>query len=260
MTDPRQLPAPLWVLMYHSVAYTSPDPYRITVTPDRLHQQLTWLRRRGLRGVSVGELLRARAAGRAARLVGLTFDDGYRDFVETAVPLLRAHGCTATVFALPGLLHRSNSWDADGPRKRLLNAEGIRAAAEAGMEVGSHGMTHASLRRADPGTLRREVAESRARLEEITGAPVHGFCYPYGDVDLTAAEAVREAGYHYACAVSPGRLTGQYALPRVHVGERDGARRLAWKRRLHPLRRRRVPALPELPAAAETAGVRGGRP
>jgi peptidoglycan/xylan/chitin deacetylase (PgdA/CDA1 family) len=63
--------------MYHSVADCTDDPYRITVTPERLDGQLAWLRRRGLTGVSVTDLLTARARGESHGLVGLTFDDGY---------------------------------------------------------------------------------------------------------------------------------------------------------------------------------------
>ncbi|MDT0318140.1 polysaccharide deacetylase family protein [Streptomyces millisiae] len=240
MAHDANAPAPLWLFMYHSVAYTSPDPYRITVTPDRLYQQLAWLRRRGLRGVSVSELLRAHEVGRAERLVGLTFDDGYKDFLDYAVPLLRGHNCTATVFALPGRLHGSNAWDADGPRKRLLNADGIRAAAAAGMEIGSHGLRHLALTSLDDAALEREITHSRDLLREITGRSVAGFCYPYGAVDTRVADAVRAAGYSYACAVKPGSLTGRYALPRIHMGESDGPLRMRLKRRLHPLRRRGV--------------------
>ncbi|MEV1009336.1 polysaccharide deacetylase family protein [Streptomyces sp. NPDC049881] len=231
---------PLWVLMYHSVDYAESDPYRITITPDRLREQLVWLRRRGLRGVSMSHLLRARAAGRADRLVGLTFDDGYRDFLDYAVPLLRGHGCTATVFVLPGRLGGSNAWDAEGPRKRLLNADGIRAAAEAGMEIGSHGLAHVSLPALPDDELEHEIRHSRALLRDITGGDVPGFCYPYGAVDQRVADAVRDAGYAYACAISPGALTGRWALPRVHVGESDSARRLRIKHWLHPIRRRAV--------------------
>ncbi|ONK12764.1 polysaccharide deacetylase family protein [Streptomyces sp. MP131-18] len=249
-------PGPLWLLMYHSVAYADHDPYRITVTPDRLHSQLGWLRRRGLRGVSVGELLRARAAGRAARMVGLTFDDGYRDFLDTALPLLRGHGCTATVFVLPGRLHGSNAWDADGPRKRLLNADGIKAVAAAGMEIGSHGMRHVSLQGAADDVLEREVVDSRRRLTDLTGVPVQGFCYPYGAVDRRALAAVEDAGYGYGCAISPGRLTGRFALPRVHIGERDTGLRMRLKQALHPVRRRKVPPLPAPAAPAEPIEAR----
>ncbi|MFE0888711.1 polysaccharide deacetylase family protein [Streptomyces rochei] len=224
--------------MYHSVGDRSEDPYRITVTPERLDAQLGWLRRRGLRGVSVAGLLAARDRGEDRGLVGLTFDDGYADFVTHALPCLRRHGCGATLFVLPGRLGADNAWDPLGPRKPLLTADGIRHAAAEGVEIGSHGLTHVDLTTADDATLKAETAESRALLTELTGTPVTGFCYPYGTVDARAAEAVRAAGYAYACAIDPGPLTGPHALPRVHVGERDTAVRLLLKTRLHRLRRR----------------------
>ncbi|MFI0811126.1 polysaccharide deacetylase family protein [Streptomyces echinatus] len=237
-------PGPVpWIAMYHSVGDRTDDPYRITVTPGRLDGQLRWLRRRGLRGVSVAELLAARARGEGRDLVGLTFDDGYADFLDNALPLLRRWECTATLFVLPGRFGGDNAWDPLGPRKPLLTADGIRRAAAAGVEIGSHGLTHVDLTRADDALLRAETAESRAVLEELTGAPVTGFCYPYGTVDRRAVEAVRSAGYHYACAIDPGELNGTHVLPRVHVGQNDTAVRLVLKRRLHRLRRRPVEGL-----------------
>ncbi|MFG2192380.1 polysaccharide deacetylase family protein [Streptomyces sp. NPDC048639] len=246
------MPAEPWLLMYHSVTGCTEDPYRITVTPDRLRRQLRWLAGRGLRGVGVAELLRERAAGRGSRLVGLTFDDGYTDFTENAVPLLREHGFRATVFVLPGRLGGDNAWDPLGPRKPLLTEAGIRAAAGAGMEVGSHGMLHVSLPEADDSTLLEEIARSRELLGGITGRPVEGYCYAYGHVDARAAAAVRSAGYDYACAIDPGPLTGPYALPRIHVGDRDTSLRLTVKRLLHPVRRR---AMPVATADAQVAGA-----
>ncbi|MEU9100396.1 polysaccharide deacetylase family protein [Streptomyces sp. NPDC048361] len=231
--------------MYHSVSHTADDPYHITVSPPRFERQLRWLRRHGLTGVSMAELLRARAAGTARGLVGLTFDDGYADFTSEALALLRRHECTATVFVLPGLLGATNEWDPLGPRRPLLDERGIQQAATWGMEVASHGLRHVDLVNADEDTLRREIHESRRLLKELTGHDVRGFCYPYGAVDVRAADAVRAAGYQYACAIDPGPLTGRYALPRVHVGERDTAWRLQLKRSLHRWRREEPTDLPE---------------
>lgn len=246
-TEPERAPARaarrhLWMLMYHSVTVTAADPYNITVTPDRLRTHLDWLRARGLRGVSAAELLAAHDAGDAGGLVALTFDDGYTDFTRNALPLLRRHGFTATVFVLPGRLGGENEWDELGPRRELLDEAGIRAAADAGMEIGSHGLLHRALPDLDDATLRAETADSRARLAELTGREPAGFCYPYGTVDERSVTAVRDAGYAYACAIDPGPLTGRYALPRVHVGQSDGTARLRLKRLLHPLRRRPVEA------------------
>ncbi|MFJ9706814.1 polysaccharide deacetylase family protein [Streptomyces sp. NPDC101234] len=232
-----------WVAMYHSVGDCSDDPYRVTVTPGRLEKQLRWLRRRGLRGVSVTELLAARARGEGRRLVGLTFDDGYADFLDHALPLLDRWGCGATLFVLPGRLGGDNAWDPLGPRKPLLTADAIRRAAAGGVEIGAHGLTHVDLTKADADTLRAETAESRSLLEDLIQSPVDGFCYPYGTVDRRAVDAVRDAGYGYACAIDPGDLNGVHALPRVHIGEHDHAVRLFLKYRLHRLRRRPVEGL-----------------
>ncbi|MEU8968468.1 polysaccharide deacetylase family protein [Streptomyces monashensis] len=240
----RTRPGPVpWIAMYHSVGDCSDDPYRITVSPDRLERQLRWLRRQGLRGVSVSELLAARSRGEGRYLVALTFDDGYADFLDNALPVLARWDCTATLFVLPGRLGGVNTWDPLGPRKRLLTAAGVRRAADAGVEIGSHGLTHRDLTRADDAQLRDETAESRALLADLTGAEVTGFCYPYGTVDRRAVEAVRAAGYGYACAIDPGGLSGPHVLPRVHVGQNDSAVRLLLKYRLHRLRRRPVAGL-----------------
>jgi peptidoglycan/xylan/chitin deacetylase (PgdA/CDA1 family) len=262
----RPARAPEWIAMYHSVTRVGDDPYRITVTPERLDDQLGRLRRRGSRAVSMRELMAARARGRARGLVALTFDDGYADFLDHALPVLRRHGCGATLFVLPGRLGGDNAWDPLGVRKPLLTAEGVRAAAAAGVEIGSHGLTHLDLTRVDDAVLRAETRDSLRRLEELTGTEVLGFCYPYGTVDARVVAAVGAAGYRYGCAIAPGALVGDLALPRVHIGQQDTGARWEAKRLLSPWRRpmpgrtvRAPGALPTADAPARTP-VRGRRP
>ncbi|MER5551838.1 polysaccharide deacetylase family protein [Streptomyces sp. NPDC002793] len=226
-----------WILTYHSVSDPTDDPYGITVSADRLDEQLTWLRRRGLRGVGMSALLRARAAGERG-LVGLTFDDGYADFLGEALPVLLAHRCTATVFVLPGRPGGSNDWDPLGPRRPLLTEEGVRGVASAGMEVGSHGMLHRDLTVLSDEELRQETWGSRDALHHVLGQPPAGFCYPYGTADRRVVESVREAGYAYGCALVPGPLAGPLALPRTHVSHADRGVRLRAKEVRHRLRTR----------------------
>jgi peptidoglycan/xylan/chitin deacetylase (PgdA/CDA1 family) len=223
------------VLMYHSVSPYDSDPYLVTVSPSVFERQLRWLRRRGLRGVSVAELLAARAAGGGHGLVGLTFDDGYSDFLRYALPALTRHGFTATVFVLAGRLGGTNSWDAAGPRKPLMTARQVRQAAEAGMEIGSHGLRHVSLPSAGGAALTAETENSRAVLQAASGQPVAGFCYPYGDADGRVVAAVRAAGYSYGCAIWRAAYTGQHALPRIYVGDADSSWRLWAKGLRHRL-------------------------
>ncbi|GLF94348.1 polysaccharide deacetylase family protein [Streptomyces yaizuensis] len=231
-----------WILMYHSVADPRDDPYGIVVAPDRLDRQLRALTRMGLTGVGVGTLLRARAQRRDRGLVGLTFDDGYTDFTEAALPVLRRYGCTATLFVLPGRLGGRNDWDPEGPRRPLVDQRGIAAAVAAGTEIGSHGLYHVDLTAVADGLLHEETRRSRGWLRELTGTEPEGFCYPYGTVDRRVRAAVRDAGYAYACAIRPAPLVAAdvpvgepYALPRTHVSQADGALRLRVKRLRHRL-------------------------
>ncbi|MEU9212600.1 polysaccharide deacetylase family protein [Streptomyces sp. NPDC048415] len=229
--------------MYHSVSDCTEDPFNVTVSPARLDSQLAWLRGRGLRGVCVRVLLDARARGEERGLVGLTFDDGYADFLTTALPVLRRWQCGATVFPVVGRLGGENDWEVSGPRKRLLDADDIRHLVAAGVEVASHGLAHIDLTRVPDDVLHAEVHGSRALLAEITGHEIQGFCYPYGSVDARVRAAVQGAGYRYACAVAPGpENAGDLALPRLHIGQADTALRLEMKRRLARARGRAVEA------------------
>jgi len=236
--EPELRPMPM-VLMYHSVEPYESDPYQVTVHPDRFERQLGWLSQRGLRGVSMRELLDARRRGEGAGLVGLTFDDGYLDFVTTVMPALTRYGFTATVYIVAGSLGGSNEWDRPGPAKPLMTAGQVVAAAKAGVEVGSHSMRHIRLSETDQGDLTDQVRRSRAVLVELLGEDVGGFCYPYGAINAREVEAVRAAGYEYACAVYPSELAGRHAIPRTFVGDRDTSTRLLAKWARHRLLRRR---------------------
>jgi peptidoglycan/xylan/chitin deacetylase (PgdA/CDA1 family) len=214
------------ILMYHSIAPYDQDPYQVTVSPARFEQQMRWLRRRGLRGASVQEVLDARASGCGSGLVGLTFDDGYADFAEYALPVLKRYGFSATVYVIAGRMGGDNEWDPEGPRKPLLTPEQVRQVADAGIEIGSHGLRHVSLPKAPEGALAAEIDGSRRALQDVSGQDVPGFCYPYGDIDAAVVEGVRAAGYGYGCAIWPSEYTGQHALPRTFIGESDSAPRL----------------------------------
>ena len=219
-----------WVLMYHSVTDQGSDPYNVTVGPDRFTRQMRWLTARGLRGMGVTAALGALARGERD-VVALTFDDGYADFATEAVPILRRFGFTATVYVLADRLGGDNGWDTRGPRKALMTAEQVRQVAEAGMEIGSHGLRHVSLPDEDPARLHQELHGSRAVLGELTGRPIRGLAYPYGHHGDRETEAARDAGYEHACGVGPGTPASVFTLSRTHIGRRDTAPRL-WARKL----------------------------
>ncbi len=220
------------ILIYHGVAEVAEDPNHLCVTPSRFAEQMTWLKRHGLRGVGIGTLVDAMRAGRQRGLVGITFDDGYANLLDAAVPELLRHGFTASMFIVSGRLGGLNEWD-EGPRWPLMSASQVAELAAVGMEIGSHSATHVHLAGVGADRLEAEVSGSRARLGEVIDAPIRGFAYPYGFMDAAARQAARDAGYDYACAVhTPTAELGLMALPRIGLHQRDGALRMAAKRLL----------------------------
>jgi peptidoglycan/xylan/chitin deacetylase (PgdA/CDA1 family) len=218
-----------WVLMYHSVGATEDDPFRVTVSPGRFRAQMAALQRAGRRGVSMRTLLATPPGRLRDRMVGLTFDDGYEDFADVVVPVLEDHGFDATVYVVAGRLGGTNDWEPHGPVKRIMGAARVREVAAAGMEVAAHGVEHRRLAALPPRELEREVVESRLVLEDVLGARVTGFAYPYGSVDVPSAAAVRDAGYEHGVVVREAPRRDAWTIPRTYVGQADTPARLVAK-------------------------------
>ena len=221
-----------FVLMYHVVAEVEEDPHRLAVTPARFAEQMDWLAERGLRGVSMETLIAAMRAGRGRGLIGLTFDDGYLSVRRHALPVLLRHDFTATMFIVSDRIGGTNEWDAGAaPVWPLMTVDQVSELAAAGMEIGSHTATHPTLPSIAADRLTAEISGSRARLRELFDSPVNGFAYPYGGMDPAARQAVRDAGYDYACSVeTPIGSLGIMALPRITCFDTDDAGRMMAKK------------------------------
>jgi peptidoglycan/xylan/chitin deacetylase (PgdA/CDA1 family) len=224
------------ILMYHSISSLKDDPNRLCTSPEQFEVHMRYLKHLGLQGVSIRELCWAREAGSTKGLVGITFDDGYQDFLHNALPILERLGFTATVFVISGLLGGRNDWKHNiepKPTLQLLTADETREVSERGMEVGSHTATHPWLPGSDPELLKEEVSSSRYTLSALLGQKVEGFCYPYGGVDSEVIKAVRRTHYDYGCTIFTRITWSDYDLPRIDMAERDTQLRLAAKLKLH---------------------------
>lgn len=223
------------VLMYHSIAPHKDRVAPFTVSTEMFERHMRWMRRRGIKGVSMRELLEAPQHDSRQRLIGLTFDDGFADFADFALPILKRHGFTATVFVVAGEIGGTNDW-VSGPRKPLMTAAQVHEVAAHGFEIGSHSLHHVRLTSLRPSDLCEDLVTSRRILHDISEQDITGLCYPYGDHDERVVGAAEAAGFDYCCAIDYSNFLGRYALPRIYVDEADASRSLWIKAMLYRLR------------------------
>jgi peptidoglycan/xylan/chitin deacetylase (PgdA/CDA1 family) len=136
------------------------------------------------------------------RTIALTFDDGYADFYVNALPVLQHHDFTATLFVTTGWLDDAGAFAAGCPLDRMLTSAQVRRIADAGIEIGAHSHSHAELDQLPAAQLERELADSKALLEDVTGRAVRTLAYPYGYSNRRVRAAVAANGYRYAAAVA----------------------------------------------------------
>ncbi|MDB5407864.1 MAG: polysaccharide deacetylase [Rhodospirillales bacterium] len=108
------------------------------------------------------------------------------------------------------------------PDGRPLSEDELTALASGGLvEIGAHGVSHASLPGLPHGLLRREIEEPKAFLEARLKVVVHGFAYPYGEWNAEAVIVAKASGYRFACTTAAhavSRRTDPFLLPRFPVG------------------------------------------
>lgn len=209
------------ILMYHGFGVRTPgaDPHNLFVVPELLERQLRIVRR-AYRPLDLDGYVRGLRTGRWPRRSALvTIDDGYVSTLEIAAPLLRDLGIPAVLFVPPALVGGRTSWMPEMPDEGLLDAEGLRAVADHGIEIGAHGMDHTVMTGLDAEELRRHTVGAADALEEIMGTRPRAFAYPVGLFDDRAVAAVRDAGYEVGFSVHDDG--GPFAIPRTPVTGRD---------------------------------------
>jgi peptidoglycan/xylan/chitin deacetylase (PgdA/CDA1 family) len=210
------------IVFYHRVCDADDE---LAVPPARFRVHMELIAALGLRAVPVEELPGLIECGERD-VVGLCFDDGYRDIAEHAVPVLERLGFGATVFVVTGVVDGSAtfSWYARQPPV-LSWADIVDLASGGTLRFGAHTITHPRLPALDTGAARAEIAGSKAALEARLERPVDAFCYPAGLFTARERALVAEAGFRVATSCEPGAnlgTTDRLALGRIQVDRRDG--------------------------------------
>lgn len=195
------------ILMYHSISSNASRRFRpFTVRPERFKEHVQYIRDEGFSALTVSELIRMRAAGPDAspeNAIVLTFDDGFADFHETALPILTQYGLTATLYVVSGHLGGTSHWlDRAGAGSRpLMSWSQLSEIVKSRIEIGAHTVSHPALDTLSLGRAKEEIVSSKRHLEDGLGVEVKSFAYPYGYYSKAVRDLVVSAGYTSACAV-----------------------------------------------------------
>lgn len=215
----------LVVLMYHKINDVPGNTLSISVS--LFDEQMAQLHELGFTVVDLDAVLDHYSGGQPLppNAVLITFDDGYRDNLEHAMPVLEKHDYPAVLFvpigyldsrlplpheerlALQGLLNPTLDWG----ELRELEAGGVR--------IESHGISHRPLADLELDESAREIVLSKLRLEERLGRPVRAFAYVKGSeahYRTVHLSLLRQAGYEVAFTSVSGANSPRTDPLRLH--------------------------------------------
>ena len=213
----------LRILFYHRVADERDE---LAVAPKSFGRQMDYLASQSYRVVDVVTAADLLDRGELpARTVGLSFDDGYLDVAEHALPVLAEHGFRATVFVPPSVIDGTAWLEGYTRQPDLLDWEVIDELDRDGtLRFEAHSLTHPNLLGLDEHVARHEIEGSKAALEARLQRQVEAFAYPSGLFGARERRLVAEAGFRVAVSCEPGvndAATDRLSLRRRQIDARD---------------------------------------
>jgi peptidoglycan/xylan/chitin deacetylase (PgdA/CDA1 family) len=209
-------------LFYHRI---SDDRDELAQSPARFREQMQFLADEGYHVTDVVSASQLLARGECPpRVIGLSFDDGYLDVAQNAMPILERHGFRATVFVVPGAVDGRVSFGWYRRQPPLLQWADIVDLDGSSLRFEAHTVTHPKLTALREEEARAEITECKAMLESRLGRTVRAFCYPNGIFGPRERDLVAAADYTTAVCCEPGvnvPTTDHFALRRTQIFPQD---------------------------------------
>lgn len=163
------------------------------------------------------------------RYAAVTFDDGFQNIVDNALPELSKRGIPATLFVVTESLGGNRGWEHlggdDTRQERVMSVEQLRELSPELVTIGSHTMTHPLLPSIEKSQLRQELSGSRLKLEQMLNREINLLSFPYGGFNDAVIEGCREAGYERVFTALP---VFAFSQPGEFVSGRVGAAPTDW--------------------------------
>src|SRR4029077_3238413 len=164
-----------------------------------------------------------------ARYAAVTFDDWYLNVVEITLPELESRIIPSTLFIVSEALGKRPPWMVDSSSsangEKIMSDDQLRRLPSDLVTVGSHTMTHPELPCLNEEDARRELSESRAKLEKILNKKIKLFSFPHGAFNAKLIEWCREVGYERVFTILP---TLAFSDPQEFVSGRVSVEPTDW--------------------------------
>ncbi|AQY50591.1 exported polysaccharide deacetylase, lipoprotein [Listeria weihenstephanensis FSL R9-0317] len=206
--NPETLKIP--VLMYHSINTNVKN--NLITPPDEFDAQMKWLKDNNYHTITLAELDELLLTGKNVpdKPIVITFDDGYQDNYTNAYPILKKYDLKANIFVITDKIAKNNHFD----------EAALKEMSDYGIEMDSHTVHHQELNTLTYTEQLKELKDSKAVLEKLTGKPVNSICYPVGRHNEDTERAAKAAGYAMGFTTAAGKANkndGMYTLPRVRM-------------------------------------------
>ena len=202
--------------MYHSI---SNDKNRFSVKIDDFYKQMKTMINFGYKSVNLNEILN----NSNKKKFVITFDDGYEDVFINALPILNELKLKATCFIVSNQIGKKNSWDDDKeefPEMNLMNEKQILSWHQNGLEIGSHSLDHANLKKLSLDEKKKQIIEPKRFFKMKFNINISSFSYPFGGYDETCFKLIKE-NYNFAVTTKRSRFDiskfGMHEIPRVPI-------------------------------------------
>lgn len=220
----------LRVLLYHSVGGTISSPtYGLSIAPEQFRDQMRWLRHEsGCEIVSLEEGIQRLNEGNTTPLAAVTFDDGFRDILKIAAPILNSLHIPFTVFVTAAYLEQGER----GEGLYLTHDELRTLSRLSGASIGAHGHSHRPLTRLPEQELCRELMDAKQAIEKVIDRPVTTLSYPHGAVNGLVRRVTRSAGYGLGATSLIGinrSAARRFMLRRTEITGDDGLEQFSRK-------------------------------
>jgi len=196
------------------------------MTREQFKRQIDWFQEE-FDLVSLAELQRRVDSGFNDRpTLAITFDDGYAENCEYALPLLIERKIPVCYFVTIDHVVRQEPFPHDlklGQDLPVNSIESLQTLANSGIEIGAHTRTHIDLGSvSDQAMLADEVIQASNEIEELIGKPVQYFAFPFGqreNLNHGVFSMLKEHGFLGVCSAYGGwnRIGGDsFHIQRIH--------------------------------------------